>query len=309
MDVWINGQFVDAERAEVSAFDAGFQHGVGLFETMHASNGRIFRARAHVERLAESARLLRMSERLHVEPLVEAAQHVLEHNKLDRARVRLTVTGGNLNMLQSTGTSPQDPTVLIVSQPPTDYPDEFFTRGIGAVFASGRLSPWMPDAGHKTLNYWPRILALQEAAAQRAGEALWLTPEAHVACGCVSNFFMISNETLVTPPARDEQPCAVLPGITRAAIIELAEGMNLPVEQRTISVDEFLGADEAFLTNSSWQVLPLTSVLVRINTASEEGGEPVIDMKPHTLGDGGVGGITSDLRTALLACIDRETSA
>ena len=85
--------------------------------------------------------------------------------------------------------------------------------------------------------------------------------------------------------------------------------MGLPVERRTISVDEFLGADEAFLTNSSWQVLPLTSVLVRTNAANEEGEEPVIEMKPHVLGDGGVGDTTSDLRTALLACIDRETSA
>lgn len=307
MDVWINGKFVEAERAEVSAFDAGLQHGVGLFETMHASNGRIFRARQHVERLAESARMLRMTERLHVEPLMEAAEMMLERNKLERARIRLTITGGNLNMLQSKGASQQDPTILITSQPPTEYPDEFFAKGIGVVFAAGRLSPWTPDAGHKTLNYWSRILALQEAAAQRAGEALWLTPEANIASGCVSNLFVVSDGTLITPPSRHEEPGAALPGITRAAVIELAESMNIPVERRRVPVDDFIGADEAFLTNSSWQVLPVTSVLVRTNAETEEGAEPSIEMRPHSIGEGGVGGTTSDLRSALLACIDRET--
>lgn len=308
MDVWLNGQFVAADSAKIPVFDAGFQHGVGLFETMHAANGRVFRAREHVERLAESASMLRMSERLHVDPLVEAVQRSVEHNGMERARVRLTVTGGDLNMLQSTGASPQDPTVLVTCQPPTEYPEEFFTRGIGVVFAGGRLSPWTPEAGHKTLNYWPRILALQEAAAQRAGEAIWLTPEAHIACGCVSNVFIVSDGRLVTPPARNEELCAVLPGITRAAVIELAETMDIPVDRRAVSVDDFLGADEAFLTNSSWQVLPVTSVLVRTGTGeSGEDGEPVVGLQPHAIGEQGVGDVTSDLRTALLACIDRET--
>tara|TARA_Y100000589_G_scaffold325045_1_gene362194 strand:+ start:4599 stop:5528 length:930 start_codon:yes stop_codon:yes gene_type:complete len=309
MDVWLNGQFVGADSAAIPVFDAGFQHGVGLFETMHAEHGRVFRAREHVERLAESARILRMSERLHVDPLVEAVQRTVEHNSMDRARVRLTVTGGDLNMLQSTGASPQDPTVLVTCQPPTDYPGEFFTKGIGIVFAGGRLSPWTPEAGHKTLNYWPNILALQEAAAQRAGEAVWLTPEANIACGCVSNVFIVHDGTLVTPPARNEEPCAVMPGITRAAVIELAGSMNIPVERRNVSVDDFLGADEVFLTNSSWHVLPVTSVLVRAGTGEQgEDGEPVVELQPHAIGDRTVGDTTSDLRTALLACIDRETS-
>ena len=126
MDVWLNGQFISADDASLSIFDAGLQHGIGLFETMAAANGRVFRAEAHVKRLIDSARQLRLSERLQVEPLVEAVQLAVTHNKVDRARIRLTVTGGNLNMLQSTGASPHDPTILVVVRPPTDYPDTFF---------------------------------------------------------------------------------------------------------------------------------------------------------------------------------------
>ena len=309
MDVWLNGQFISADEASLSIFDAGIQHGIGLFETMAAANGRVFRAEDHVKRLIESARLLRLSERLQVAPLVEAVQLAVTHNSIDRARVRLTVTGGNLNMLQATGSSPHDPTVLVVVQPPTEYPDAFFEKGVAVTVANGRLSPWTIGAGHKTLDYWSRIHALQEAAAVRAGEALWLTPDAHIACGSVSNVFLVKDDALLTPPARTEahggEPSPVLPGVTRAAVLELAAGRR--IERRPISVDDLLGADEMFMTNSSWQILPVTSLLLRARTGEGEDAEVALQM--HTIGEGDVGPATSDLRTALLALIERETTS
>ena len=309
MDVWLNGQFISADDATLSIFDAGFQHGIGLFETMAAANGRVFRAEHHVKRLIESAKQLRLSERLQVDPLVEAIQLAVTHNKVDRARVRLTVTGGNLNMLQSTGSSPHDPTILVVVQPPTEYPDTFFEKGVAVTVANGRLSPWTIGAGHKTLDYWSNIHALQEAAAVRAGEALWLTPDAHIACGSVSNVFLVKDDALLTPPARTEmhsgEPSPVLPGVTRAAVLELASGRQ--IERRPVSVDELLAADEVFMTNSSWQILPATSLLLRARTG--EGDDSDVALQVHTIGDGGVGPNTSDLRTALLALIEQETTS
>ena len=312
MDVWLNGQFVPSNQATVAVFDAGFQHGVGLFETLCVYNGRPFRPGEHVKRLVESARELHLSEKIRVEPLIEALETTVEHNKFDRARVRLTVTGGNLNMLQSGNTTEHDPTVLVVVQSPTPYPDDFFENGIGVTIAPGRLSPWLPSAGHKTLDYWSRILALQEAAACRAGESLWLTPEANVACGSVSNIFLVQDDTLLTPPARTEtpvdSPSPVLPGITRAAVLELAVGRR--VERRNLSLDDLLAADEVFLTNSSWQVLPVTSLLLRTRQDGEDGEEGSVGIEHRAVGeDGCVGPVTSDLRTALLALIDRETSS
>lgn len=307
MDAWINGQFVPAKDATLSVFDAGVQHGVGLFETMSVVNGQVFRAEAHVQRLVDSARQLRLSERLQAAPLVEAVEQAVEHNGMEQARVRLTVTGGNLNMLQATGASEHDPTVLVVVQPPTEYPDAFFEQGIGVTIAPGRLSPWVAGAGHKTIDYWSRILALQEAASVRAGESLWLTPDANVACGSVSNLFLVKDGGLLTPPSRlegapEQIPSPVLPGITRQAVLELAGGYR--IERRTVSVDELLGADEAFLTNSSWQVLPVTSLLL---TARVDEDSDDVRLQQHAIGDGGVGSITSDLRTALLALIEQET--
>ncbi len=178
MDVWVNGKFVSDAEARVSVFDAGFQHGIGLFETMAARNGRVFRADQHMARLLESARTLMLSDRLHAEPLIEAVHHAIEHNKQPNARLRLTLTGGDLNALRSTGEGPADPTIAILVQPPTEYPETFFTQGIAALLAPGRLNPWQQTAWHKTLDYWNRIAALQVAASAGGGEALWLTPVA-----------------------------------------------------------------------------------------------------------------------------------
>ncbi len=312
MDVWLNGQLVPSDQASVAVFDAGFQHGVGLFETLCVYNGRLFRPMEHVQRLVASAKHLRLSEKIQVDPLIEALETTVAHNKLDQARIRLTITGGNLNMLQSGATNEHDPTVLVVAQPPTPYPDAFFEKGIGVTIAPGRLSPWLPSAGHKTLDYWSRILALQEAAACRAGESLWLTPEANVACGSVSNIFLVRDDALLTPPTRTEapveSPSPVLPGVTRGAVLELSAGRN--IERRNISLDDLVAADEIFLTNSSWQILPVTSLLLRTKKEGEDGGKDSFSLEQRPVGeDGCVGPVTSDLRTALLALIDRETSS
>ena len=295
MLVWLNGQFVSPDQAVLSVFDAGLQHGVGLFETMAARGGSVFRAQAHVRRLADSARELLLTDRLHVEPLVEAVAQVAARSDLDNARIRLTLTGGNLNLLQSQGADKVDPTILIVAQPATVYPDVYFERGVTVLITDGRQSPFDPMAGHKTLNYWPRIRALQQAASHRAGEALWLTVSNHLASGSVSNVFLVRDETLQTPFARGEEepgalPSPVLPGITRAAIIAAADQMGLETKKRMLDIEDLLGADEVFLTNSSWGVLS------------------VIGVAQKKIGEGTPGEITKRLRAAWLELVEKETA-
>lgn len=294
MDIWLNGHFVNRDDARISVFDAGFQHGVGLFETMLARNGRVFRPEAHMQRLAGSARDLLLTDRLRTGPLVEALQLTIEHNQLNQARVRLTLTGGNLNLLQSKGESVVDPTIIIEAQPPTQYPDEFFDKGVMLMIADGRLNPFEPTAGHKTLNYWPRIRTLQVAAARGAGEAVWFSVTNHLACGCVSNIFIVDDGVLHTPIARGEEeqgalPSPVLPGITRQTVIELAQTMGIGTSRRMLDINELLEADEVFLTNSSWGVLP------------------VIGVERESIADGNVGELTKRLRATWLETIERET--
>ncbi len=308
MKVWINGSFVDEKDAKVGVFDAGFQHGVGLFETMLARNGNVFQAEAHMNRLKASAAGLRLTEKLHVEPLIEALHLTLKENEQKDARLRLTITGGDLNMLQRTGEQGNaDPTIVIQSQPPTQYPDAFFDKGVHVTLASGRVNPYEFGAGHKTLNYWSKLLNLQLAAMQQCGEALWLTPSAHLAGGCVSNLFAVKGGTLFTPTARGEEdeqdePSAVLPGVTRGVIIALADEIGVGTSKQSMTLDDALDADELFLTNSSWGVLPVVGMRVAVS----EGGQN--QSQEQAIGEGKVGSMTAQLLTSYTSKLEAETA-
>ena len=295
MDVYLNGQFVAADEARIRADDAGLLHGVGLFETMAAYHGRVFRLEAHLARLAESARSLGLTPQLETQPLAEAVRRTVAHNGLERARIRLTLTAGALSLLRGGDGPRPEPTLLIAPSEPTAYDPQYFEQGIMSLVAPPAANPFDQLAGHKTLAYWGRLRTLRQAAAAGAGEAIWLSVTHHLASGAVSNVFLVKDGSLHTPIARgEEEPEAlaapVLPGITRAAVIELAEARQVPVRRRMLSVEDLLEADEVFLTNSSWHVLPVTKV------------------EKREIGDGKVGAVTRMLREALLETIEAETA-
>ena len=264
---------------------------------MQARNGRIFRLHHHLDRLAQSATTLRLTQALHVEPLAKAVQLTLEKNALREARIRLTLTGGDLNLLQQgSGGAPRDPTILIAAQPPTQYPEAMFTNGVRVAVAIGRANPLDPFAGHKSLWYWPRLAELRSAGGDGASEAISFTVTNHLASGCVSNVFLVKGDVVSTPFARGEElegalPAPVLPGVTRATLIELAKAEGLTVERRMLTIDDVLGADEVFLTNSSWGVLPIVAV------------------EASRIGAGVPGARSKLLREAWSTCVERETVA
>lgn len=292
MDVYLNGEMLPPDQATVRADDAGLLHAVGLFETMAATHGRVFRLQAHLDRLANSATQLGLARGLDTAELAEAVRRTIEHNGLDQARLRLTVTAGSL-IAAGEGQGPQ-PTVLVQPSPPTQYDPGYFERGITAMIAQAGANPFDPMAGHKTLSYWPRLRTLRQAAEQSAGEAIWLNVSNHVASGAVSNVFAVKDDTLITPYARGEEvkdalPAPVLPGITRQAILDLADQAGIAIKRQMMSVEQLLDSDEVFLTNSSWLVLPVTQI------------------EQKTIGSGKVGPITHQLRHELMEAVEQET--
>ncbi len=307
MDVYLNGTFHAPDQARVRVEDAGLQHAVGLFETFQAYHGRVFRLDAHLRRLANSAAALGLAADLNPAPLADAVEQTIIHNGIDRARLRLTVTAGTLSMLRPTEdqaesdgaagvTAQSRQTIAIVPQPPTQYDPAYFERGVTVVVHGPAANPFDETAGHKTLNYWARLRALRRAAALGAAEAIWLNVTNHLASGCVSNVLLVKDGALLTPFAKGEEvegalPAPVLPGITRAALFELAEAEGIEVRRKMLSIDDLLGADEVMLTNSGWGVLPVTKV------------------EQHAIGNGNVGTVTTWLRHALLDTIERETGA
>jgi branched-chain amino acid aminotransferase len=294
MKVFLNGKIVEQAEAMVSVEDAGLQHGVGLFETMAVHHSNVYRVYAHLERLRESAQALGLARELNLTALADAIHQTIDANELQRARVRLTMTPGAISLLRA---KPEqaviEPTILIVPAPATQYAPEYFEKGITVLVAPAMANPLDPTQGHKTINYWQRLRTLRQAATVGAGEAIWLNVTNHLASGCISNVFLVKGGKLLTPIAKGEEvqgalPAPVLPGVTRGAVVEFAGRLQIPVEKRMISVNELLEADEVFLTNSSWDVLPVTKVEGKV------------------IGTGAVGAVTSELRTALLDDIEEQ---
>ncbi|MCC5830499.1 MAG: aminotransferase class IV family protein [Phycisphaeraceae bacterium] len=269
LEAFSNGEFVDPDRAVISGRDAGLLHGVGLFETMAAIHGRIIALDRHLERLLTSARTLGLPIPFEQSELALAVEQTLKRNGLVEARIRLTMTPGSLSLLAAARgqapASPPRPTVHIEVTPPVVYAPSYFEDGILATVAPRAINPFEPTAGHKTLNYWSRLILLGRAAAAGAGEVICLSTTNHLVEGAVSNLFLVRNGVLYTPPARDEvtdpsSPSGVLPGITRSLILDLAAECGIEVVRCELEISDLLDADEVFLTNSSWHILPVRQV-------------------------------------------------
>src|SRR5689334_23202300 len=131
-----------------------------------------------------------------------------------------------------------------------------------------KLNPYDIQAGHKTLNYFSRLAALREANRRAAGEALWFNVHNYLQSGSISNVFLVKAGTLLTPPTPAEMldkavaeavpypRSAVLPGITRAAVLSAANAAGIAVKLAGITINDLLDADEVFLTNSIMNVMP-----------------------------------------------------
>lgn len=267
---FLNGRFVSPDDAAVSAFDAGLQHGVGLFETMlglapPGAEPRVLDLVEHLQRLKTSCEQLALVDRLNTDALADAVLAAVAASELPRARVRLTLTGGDLNLRAPDTGREHHPTMLIHVLPATVYPDAMFERGVTVRIADARPSPFDPTAAHKALNYWWRLSELRLAGRAGAAESLVFQVSNHLCGGCVSNALLVKDGVILTPFVRGEEepgslPSPVLPGVTRAAALAEAAERGWRVERRALTIHDVLDADEVMLTNSSWGVLPVTSV-------------------------------------------------
>ncbi|MEW6251307.1 MAG: aminotransferase class IV [Planctomycetota bacterium] len=248
----INGTLVPAEEARVSVFDSGFMQGIGLFETMRAYGPRVFRLEQHVGRLINSARTLGWTVIPDAGQLVQNVRQVVQATGSD-ARVRLTVTTGSLHAAASD--QPQL-TIVATAAPGERHPDELYQKGVTVIISRQRQHPDDPLVGHKTTSYFARLAALRAAHAQSAFEALWLTPDDCVAEGSIANVFAVRDEQLLTPPL--DTP--VLPGITRAVVMDLAVELDIPVREQRLTLGDLRASEELFLTNSMVEIMPVVRI-------------------------------------------------
>ena len=278
--VWVNGERQADEAAHVSARDRGFTLGDGVFETMRATDGSIFRLDRHLARLDRGLTMLAIPA---PRTLREWVSHAATTVAAPEAAIRLTVTRGPGPAGVPPPAQPQ-PTVVISAGPLPAFPPSVYTDGLSAHVAAGRRNEYAMTAGLKTLSYVDAIAALLEAERAGADEALFLDTEGHCSEATASNLFAWTGTTLVTPP----RSCGALPGITREAVYELAHAEGVAVAERAFGLDDLLAAEEAFLTSSLRGIAPL----VRVGTTP--------------IGHGTPGELTHRMTAAYLALIDRE---
>ncbi len=287
--VYLNGRLVPASEARVSVYDHGFLYGYGLFETMRAYHGKIFLLERHIKRLRDAAEIIGLGKSLSGIDLANACIDMINANKLHDARLRLTVTNGEAEAFPWAGEAGA-PTVVVTAKPYTPFPAGKYAQGFKIFVATVRRCRQSLAAGVKSTNYLISVLAKMEAAAHGLDEALLLNDDGFVAEGSTSNVFFVKSGRLVTPSPGS----GILPGITRGVVMELADELDITVTEGTVGLAIIRQCDEAFLTASTLEIMPLVAV-------SDESGRMV------TIGSGKPGSITRRLMAAYKDRVAKET--
>jgi len=255
--VYLNGRYVQVERATVSAFDRGFSYGDGLFETLRAYAGWIFALDRHLRRLQKGAAQIGLQFDGDLERWRRVMSRLLRRNGLmgGDSSLRLTVTRG-VDILGALlpPEVPSSPTLFLVARPVEGTIPERQRVGIGVVTIQWG-DPFNPF-GIKSVNYLYHMLAMARAKEQGAHEALFVALDGSVVEGATSNVFSVANGVLTTPP----EDAGLLPGITREVVVELARKEGLDVREASLPLGDLLAADEAFLTGSVKEVMPLIAI-------------------------------------------------
>jgi branched-chain amino acid aminotransferase len=255
--IYLNGQFIPHSKAKLSSFDHGFLYGYGLFETMRAYNGYVFRLDRHLARLRSSAETIGLAHSVIAseakQSLEAACTKTLEANKLKDARLRLTISAGEGDMTPDPSTC-SSPTVMVTAQNLVPLPPEKYESGFRAALSSLRRNSQSPLSRLKSTCYMENVLARMAARATGCDEAILLNEQGYLAEGSTTNIFLASNGELITPSLES----GVLPGITREAVLEIARASNIQTLERQVELEELVEAEEAFVTNSVLELMPLT---------------------------------------------------
>ncbi|HUE45177.1 MAG TPA: D-amino-acid transaminase [Aestuariivirgaceae bacterium] len=271
--VHLNGQFLPEAEARVSVFDRGYLFADGVYEVTAVIDGKLIDFEPHMDRLARSLGELDMAWPVTRERLREVHEELLERNGLREGRVYMQVTRG---VSERDFGYPKDTesTLLAFTQAANVVADPKAEKGVKAIS--------IPDIRWKRRDIKSIALLAQCMGKQKAAEAGayegWMHEDGYITEGTASTSYIVAGGRIVTRPLSN----AVLPGVTRLAILRLAAECNLDLEERPFTLEEAYAADEAFLTSASAIVLP------------------IIDIDGRAIGSGKPGAIARRLRELYL---------
>ncbi len=274
MKIYLSGQLVDESEAKVSVFDHGLLYGDGVFEGIRAYHGRVFLLKEHVDRLYESAKAIALEIPMTRGEMARAVVETCIANGISSGYIRLVVTRG----VGTLGLNPylcKKPEVIIIAAAIQLYPPELYETGMSVVtVGTVRNHPEAINPRIKSLNYLNNVMAKIEAINSGVLECIMLNPQGHVAEASGDNIFIVKNGVLKTPPVW----CGALDGITRRAVMGIAEDAGYAVREDVLQRYDLFTADEMFLTGTAAEVIAVTTVDRR------------------TIGDGTPGQVTLDLQ-------------
>ena len=257
----VNGRVFDQEHAVVSVFDHGFLYGEGVYETLRTYNGQPFLFDRHMRRLRRSAEMLTLAVPItdaeidaRFRETVRAAG--LGDSQAHEAYIRILVTRGVGELSYDPAACPT-PSIVVIVKPHVAPPAEVFERGVKVALVEivrnhpGSVSPLI-----KSNNLLNNALAMQEAFRRGGFEGVMRNYRGELAECTQSNLFIVKSGAALTPPI----DAGLLPGITREFLFEIGAEAAIPVREAVLKDADLLGADEAFLTSSTREVVPIVQV-------------------------------------------------
>lgn len=273
--IWIEDKLVDEQDAKVSVFDHGLLYGDGVFEGIRVYSGKIFEFEAHIRRLYESAKAIRLEISMEADTLIAATKQTVEANKITDGYIRLLVTRG----VGDLGLNPflcKKSCVIIIADSIQLYREELYEKGLNVISAATiRNHPMTVPPQVKSLNYLNNILAKIEAIDRGVSEAIMYNHEGYVAEASGDSVFVIRDGVISTPPVSSGS----LDGITRAVVMKLAKEENIPVAEKNLTRFDLYTCNEFFLTGTAAEIIGIVNIDGRI------------------IGDGQPGEITKMLRS------------
>jgi len=261
LEIYLNGEFVPKNEAKVSVFDHGLLYGDGVFEGIRSYNGRVSRLDEHLQRLYDSAKVIRLTIPLSIKEMEEKILETLRRNNLHDAYIRAVVTRGPGDLGLDPDKCCKEGFVFIITDSIELYPEKYYKEGLSVITVPTRRN--VPEALNpriKSLNYLNNIMAKIEAKNSNVIEAIMLSSDGYVVECTGDNIFIVKNEAVYTPPTY----IGALEGITRDAVIELTRNMSLKVDERIFNRYEVFVADECFLTGTAAELIPVVKVDGRI---------------------------------------------
>jgi branched-chain amino acid aminotransferase len=257
----VNGRIVDQEHARVSVFDHGFLYGEGVYETLRTYDAQPFLLDRHLRRLRNSASMLALPIPVGDADIETRIRDTMRAGGFTggagpEAYIRLLVTRG-VGELSYDPAACTEPTILVIVKPHIDTLQEVYEHGVTATLVStvrnhpGTVSPLI-----KSNNLLNNALAMQEAVRRGAFEGIMRNYRGELAECTTSNLFMVRNGAALTPPL----DAGLLPGITRELLFEIGAERRIEVREAVLLDEDLFGADEAFLTSTTREIVPIVRV-------------------------------------------------